>query len=588
MASGTYTPTGIVHHTSVDFTLRQISEAVHLVQGDATLPVIAVDMYADGQAYAVPSTATVNFRLNKKDGTYIYNPALGVNSARTTAYIEVTAQTCAVYGEFSPEIEVIDGTEVAGSSKFKMIVEPCAIQDGMIESSSEGHALIEYASDSRKWAEGKDLDGNDVTSSDPQYHNNAKYWANEANVTITVGTTTTASDPTTPASVTNSGTSKDVVLNFTIPRGLQGEQGIQGIQGPQGIQGEPFEFYRVYVSVAAMEADAANVPEGKFVLINTNDVQDPDNSKMYVRNSEEQTGFRYLNDLSGAAGIQGPQGIQGIQGVQGDTGNGISSVTKTSTSGLTDTYTILFTNGTSTTFDVENGKGISTITKTGTSGLVDTYTITFNDSTTQTFTVNNGNGISSIALTSGSHIAGQYDTYTITYTDGTTSTFQVYNGANGEGSGDMEKRIYDTDDDGVVDNSEALQGHAASYFATASNLTAHEGDTTAHITAAERTLWNGYGSELYSLPTFTATLSSSGWTDQTGYYTQTVNVTGMTSSLIPAVYLVTTAGAKDEDLAEAFGHLYRVESGSGTLTFYADEEPEENISLAGFMIKEAS
>ena len=587
MASGTYTPTGIVHHTSVDFTLRHVSEAVHLVQGDVSLPVIAVDMYADGQAYAVPSSATVNFRLNKRDGTYIYNPVLGVNSARTTAYIEVTEQTCAAAGEFSPEIEVVNGSDVAGSSKFKMIVEPNAIQEGMIESSSEGHALIEYASESRKWAEGKDLDGNDVPSSAEQYHNNAKYWANEANVTVSVGTTTTASDPTTPASVTNSGTSKDVVLNFVIPRGLQGEQGIQGIQGPQGIQGEPFEFYKVYASVAVMEADAANVPEGKFVLINTNDVEDPDNSKMFVRNSEEPTGFRYLNDLSGAAGIQGPQGIQGIQGDQGDTGNGIASITKTGTAVLTDTYTILFTDGASTTFTVENGKGISGIEKTATTGLVDTYTITFNDSTTSTFTVTNGNGIASVTQTGGSHIAGQYDTYTITYTDGTTSTFQVYNGANGEGSGDMEKRIYDTNDDGVVDNAEQLEGHGASYFATASDLATHEADTS-HITAAERTLWNSYGNKLYSLPKFTASLLSSGWTDQSGYYTQTVNVTGMTAEITPAISLVTAAGAKDEDLWEAFGHLYRVESAAGALTFWADEEPTEDISLMGFMIKEAT
>lgn len=587
MASGIYTPTGIVHHTSVDFTLRQVAEAVHLVQGDISLPVIAVDMYADGQAYAVPSTATINFRLNKKDGTYIYNPVLGVNSARTTAYIEVTEQTCAAAGEFSPEIEVIDGADVAGSSKFKMIVEPNAIQEGMIESSSEGHALIGYASESRKWAEGKDLDGTDVPSSAEQYHNNAKYWANEANVTVSIGTTTTASDPTTPAAVENSGTNKNVVLNFVIPRGLQGPQGVQGIPGPQGIQGEPFEFYKVYASAAAMEADAANVPEGKFVLINTNDVEDPDNSKMFVRNSEEPTGFRYLNDLSGAAGIQGPQGIPGIQGDQGDTGNGISSVTKTSTSGLTDTYTILFTDGTSTTFDVENGKGISSIAKTSTSGLVDTYTITFNDSTTSTFTVLNGNGVVSITLTSGSHIAGQYDTYTITYADGTTSTFQVYNGANGTGSGDMEKRIYDTDDDGVVDNAKQLEGHRASYFATTEDLAAHAANTS-HITPTERTLWNSYGNKLYSLPKFTASLLSSGWTDQSGYYTQTVNVTGMTAEITPAISLVTAAGAKDDDLWEAFGHLYRVESAAGTLTFWADEEPTEDISLMGFMIKEAT
>lgn len=581
MASGTYTPTGIVHHTSVDFTLRHVSEAVHLVQGDVTLPVIAVSMYADGQPYAVPSSATVNFRLNKKDGTYIYNPALGVDSARTTAYIEVTEQTCAAAGEFSPEIEVINGADVAGSSKFKMIVEPNAIQEGMIESSSEGHALIGYANDSRKWAEGKDLDGNDVTSSDPQYHNNSKYWAQEANVTIAVGTTTTASDPTTPASVTNSGTSKDVVLNFTIPRGLQGPQGIQGIQGEKG---DAFAIQKVYSSIAEMNADysGTDVAIGQFVIIDTGSVEDPDTGKLYVKGLQA---YEFIVDLSGAQGIQGPQGPQGTQGIQGETGNGIASVAKTSTAVLTDTYTILFTDGTSTTFTVENGKGISGIAKTATTGLVDTYTITFNDGTTSTFNVANGNGIASVTQTGGSHIAGQYDTYTITYTDGTTSTFQVYNGANGEGSGDMEKRIYDTNDDGIVDNAEALEGHGASYFAATSDLANHAADTS-HITAAERALWNGYADRIGRLPKFTVSLPSSGWTDQSGYYTQTVNVAGMAADITPAIYLTTAAGAKDEDLAEAFGHLYRVESGAGTLTFWADEEPTETIALTGFMIKE--
>lgn len=76
--------------------------------------------------------------------------------------------------------------------------------------------------------------------------------------------------------------------------------------------------------------------------------------------------------------------------IKGETGNGIASITKTGTSVLTDTYTILFTDVTHTTFDVTNGKGIVSIAKTSTSGLVDTYTITFNDSTTQTFDVTNG------------------------------------------------------------------------------------------------------------------------------------------------------------------------------------------------------
>lgn len=40
---------------------------------------------------------------------------------------------------------------------------------------------------------------------------------------------------------------------------------------------------------------------------------------------------------------------------KGDTGNGIASIAKTSTSGLVDTYTITFTNGQATTFEVTNG-----------------------------------------------------------------------------------------------------------------------------------------------------------------------------------------------------------------------------------------
>jgi len=61
--------------------------------------------------------------------------------------------------------------------------------------------------------------------------------------TIDVGTTTTG-EAGTPASVINSGTSENVILDFVIPQGIQGEvgpqgpQGIQGIAGPAGPQGE--------------------------------------------------------------------------------------------------------------------------------------------------------------------------------------------------------------------------------------------------------------------------------------------------------------------------------------------------------------
>ena len=98
----------------------------------------------------------------------------------------------------------------------------------------------------------------------------------------------------------------------------------------------------------------------------------------------------------------------GAKGDKGDDGNGIVGITKTSTSGLVDTYTITYTDNTTSTFSVTNGKdgengrdgtngqdgtdgvGIVSITKTSTSGLVDTYTITMTNGTTTTFTVTNG------------------------------------------------------------------------------------------------------------------------------------------------------------------------------------------------------
>ena len=74
-------------------------------------------------------------------------------------------------------------------------------------------------------------------------------------------------------------------------------------------------------------------------------------------------------------------------------GRGIVSITKTSTVGLVDTYTIYYSDGTTSTFDVTNGeeaRGIDDIQKTSTTENVDTYTIYYSDGTTSTFDVTNG------------------------------------------------------------------------------------------------------------------------------------------------------------------------------------------------------
>jgi hypothetical protein len=74
-----------------------------------------------------------------------------------------------------------------------------------------------------------------------------------------------------------------------------------------------------------------------------------------VKHGYEGTEEAWLLSLMGSQGMQGDQGIQGIQG---ETGNGISSIARTlgdGSPGTTDTYTITFTDASTTTFTVYNG-----------------------------------------------------------------------------------------------------------------------------------------------------------------------------------------------------------------------------------------
>jgi hypothetical protein len=69
-------------------------------------------------------------------------------------------------------------------------------------------------------------------------------------------------------------------------------------------KGDAFSIKKVYVSVAEMEADKSNpdIAEGDFVLVNTGDVEDPDNAKLYVKADGD---FEFLVDMSGAIGFTG-------------------------------------------------------------------------------------------------------------------------------------------------------------------------------------------------------------------------------------------------------------------------------------------
>lgn len=69
-------------------------------------------------------------------------------------------------------------------------------------------------------------------------------------------------------------------------------------------KGDAFSIKKVYASVAELEADKSNpdIAEGDFVLVNTGDVEDPDNAKLYVKADGD---YEFLVDMSGAIGFTG-------------------------------------------------------------------------------------------------------------------------------------------------------------------------------------------------------------------------------------------------------------------------------------------
>lgn len=74
----------------------------------------------------------------------------------------------------------------------------------------------------------------------------------------------------------------------------------------------------------------------------------------------------------------------------------------------------------------------------------------------------------------------------------------------------------------------------------------------------------------------------SGWSaavNSEGYYTQTVNVAGMSSKYSPIFALEIGSADTVSDLQKAFSLIPRAVTGNGTITFLATDIPEKNITI---------
>ena len=143
--------------------------------------------------------------------------------------------------------------------------------------------------------------------------------------------------------------------------------------------------------------------------------------------------------------------IKGIQGVDGNDGRSVTSIAKTGTEGLVDTYTITYSDNTTSTFTVTNGQdgtngntvmvgiGAPTDATGGVNGdsYIDSNTWNYYKKVAGSWelqgNIKGDQGEQGVSITDVSYTSssGLVDTYTITYSNSTTSTFTVTNGQDG-------------------------------------------------------------------------------------------------------------------------------------------------------------
>jgi hypothetical protein len=129
-----------------------------------------------------------------------------------------------------------------------------------------------------------------------------------ASASVTVGSTTTLS-PGADATVTNSGDTRNAILNFGIPTGAQGPQGIQGPKGDTGPMGQ--------TGAKGDTGAAATVQVG-----NTNTGAPGTNAQVTNAGNEHFAVFNFTiprgdKGEKGATGAQGPKGDKGDKGDAG-------------------------------------------------------------------------------------------------------------------------------------------------------------------------------------------------------------------------------------------------------------------------------
>lgn len=142
-----------------------------------------IGILKDGSPFTVPGGSVVTVQGTKEDGTgFQYSCTFSGSQVVVTEEQQMTMFA----GDVATEIRITNGGAIIGSLNFIIRVEPAALADDtvisetdlpLIEKAIEDLPIVEeYKEDAEAYAVGT-RNGVPVTSDDPAFENNAKYYA---------------------------------------------------------------------------------------------------------------------------------------------------------------------------------------------------------------------------------------------------------------------------------------------------------------------------------------------------------------------------------------------------------------------------
>jgi hypothetical protein len=320
------------------------------------MPVVHVSQYDVGRqfrfklydgltAFSMPTGTTARIDGIKPDNHgFSYTDKVSVSG--NIATITTTEQMTVLAGAVKCEIRFIKNHFNVGTLNFLMIVEKSPLDSDTDVSETEIPAIVEVATanmlDAEAWARGT-KEGVPVDSSAPQYHNNSKYYSEQA-----------AASARDSANQAANASLSEVSALASADNAHASEVAAAASANAAAASANTAE-----TAANRAEAYSVNVPyigaNGNWWVWNTT-------TGAYVDSHVDASITVSIADIT----MLEPNETPRVTNTGTDTdpifhlfipkGNGIAAINKTNTSGLVDTYTISYTNGTTSTFTVTNGK----------------------------------------------------------------------------------------------------------------------------------------------------------------------------------------------------------------------------------------